>query len=257
MFKRIRIAILLYVLLFVALSGYLTAKRSTDWDQPLWVNVYIAPQSDGGVTSGPLEYLDDFTVIEDFFAAQAARYGVGLDRPFRFNFAGPLSEPLPDLPTQPSLLGVIGWSLAMRWRASTLDWFGDNPTPDITLFVFAHQRKDDVPIERSTGLRKGLIAVAHIFVGRSAHGSNRMVIAHELLHTLGASDKYDPRNNFPLYPIGYADPDRAPRHPQTQAELMAGRVPVAPQDARIPANLNEVVIGPATALEIGWIDQQP
>jgi hypothetical protein len=257
MFKRIRIAVLLYVLLFVALGSYLTAMRSTDWDQPLWVNVYVAPQSAGTVTVGHPESLENLAAIEDFFAAQAARYGIDLDRPVRFNFAGPLREPLPDLPAQPSLFAVMSWSLAMRWRASTLDWFGDEPTPDIVLFVVIHQGEDGVPIERSIGLRKGLIAVAHLLAARSAHGSNLVVIAHELLHTLGATDKYDLRNNLPLHPIGYADPGRDPHHPQTHAELMAGRIPVGPGNARIPANLNEVLIGAATAYEIGWIRNVP
>ena len=54
-----------------------------------------------------------------------------------------------------------------------------------------------------------------------------MVIAHELLHTLGASDKYDPQSLAPIFPDGYAEPDRQPSHPQRMAEIMAGRIPVA------------------------------
>jgi hypothetical protein len=257
MFKRIRVAILLYVLLFVSVGGYLARSRSTDWNEPLWINAYATPAMAG--TSADVQFAgpDELAAIEAFLAAQAVRYGVALDRPFRFNFAGPLSEPLPPLPTSSSVLAAIRWSLAMRWRAAMLDWLGDEPTPDIVLFVTVHAGGDGVSIERSGALRQGLIAVAHIFGDRAARGSNRVVIAHELLHTLGATDKYDPRTNLPLHPVGYADPARIPLHPQVEAELMGGRIPIDRHEAKIPAGLDDVVIGPATAFEIGWLTELP
>ena len=58
-------------------------------------------------------------------------------------------------------------------------------------------------------------------------GSDDMVIAHELLHTLGATDKYDLRTNQPAHPDGFAEPDREPLYPQSFAELMGGRIPVS------------------------------
>jgi hypothetical protein len=36
-------------------------------------------------------------------------------------------------------------------------------------------------------------------------------------------------------------------------ELMAGRVAVSPSDAEIPASLEQMLVGPATAREIGWV----
>jgi len=77
-----------------------------------------------------------------------------------------------------------------------------------------------------------------------------VVIAHELLHTLGATDKYDP-DGQPLYPIGFADFIAEPCYPQSMAEIMAGRIPLSPGKAEIPKNLAETVIGYATAAEIG------
>jgi hypothetical protein len=81
------------------------------------------------------------------------------------------------------------------------------------------------------------------------------VISHELLHTLGATDKYDLINNQPLYPQGYAEPDKEPRYPQELAELMAGRTPLSPSHAEQPESLHDVVIGALTAREINWIKQ--
>jgi len=40
-----------------------------------------------------------------------------------------------------------------------------------------------------------------------------VVIAHELLHTVGATDKYDPATNESSLPEGYAEPDKIPLFP--------------------------------------------
>jgi hypothetical protein len=55
-----------------------------------------------------------------------------------------------------------------------------------------------------------------------------------------------------LHPVGYAEPDRQPLHPQQYAELMGGRIPITGERAEIPESLSEVLIGPETATEIGW-----
>ena len=83
---------------------------------------------------------------------------------------------------------------------------------------------------------------------------NNMVMLHELLHTLGATDKYDLRTDQPLYPDGYAQPELQPRLPQKKAEIMAGRIPLSEHHAEMPERLADVVIGPKTAREIGWIN---
>jgi len=79
-----------------------------------------------------------------------------------------------------------------------------------------------------------------------------VIIARELLHTVGATDKYDPRTNQPAYPDGYAEPGRQPRLPQEYAEIMAGRMPVSESEAEMPRGLENVLIGAKTAQEINW-----
>jgi hypothetical protein len=78
------------------------------------------------------------------------------------------------------------------------------------------------------------------------------VIAHELLHTVGATDKYDFADDAPRFPEGYGNPGQVPLYPQRTAELMAGRRVLAPGQWQQAASLDEVVIGPTTALEIRW-----
>jgi hypothetical protein len=104
----------------------------------------------------------------------------------------------------------------------------------------------------SLGLSKGLVAIAHLYADAGAQGSNQLVVAHELLHTLGATDKYDRATGQPLEPDGLGDPAQSPRYPQQFGEIMAGRVATNARDAVIPGDLTPMLIGPRTAREIGW-----
>ena len=77
------------------------------------------------------------------------------------------------------------------------------------------------------------------------------VFAHELFHTLGATDKYD-ADGVTMIPDGLAEPDLEPRFPQRYVEVMARRRPLAPGKERAPESLRELRVGPLTAREIGW-----
>jgi hypothetical protein len=94
--------------------------------------------------------------------------------------------------------------------------------------------------------------VVHAFADPAMSGSNNIVIAHELLHTVGASDKYDLSSGAPIYPGGFGDRGRQPLYPQDDAEIMAGRRALSEREWEMPRSLREVVVGPETALEIRW-----
>ena len=145
----------------------------------------------------------------------------------------------------------------MRWFVTKLHWTDDRPLPDITLFLLYHSPDIAVTLDRSTALRKGMVALANVFATREMAGANRVIVAHELLHTLGATDKYDLRTTLPLFPHGFANPQRSPLYPQSRAEIMGGRIPVSADEAVVPRQLSRVVVGPATAYEIGWVDAAP
>lgn len=129
----------------------------------------------------------------------------------------------------------------------------EGPKPHVRLYVIYHDPARTDAVAHSVGLEKGLIGVIHAFASRRMAAQNSVIITHELMHTLGASDKYDPATNQPRYPEGYAEPDRSPRFPQELAEIMGGRSPISDSEADIPASLHDVVVGPATAREINWI----
>ncbi len=108
-------------------------------------------------------------------------------------------------------------------------------------------------VPHSVGMQKGLVGVVHAFADREMTRTNNVVIAHEILHTLGASDKYDPETLAPLFPIGYAEPER---EPLSSANVRPKSWPAVTPSTRGPSrcrpSLDEVLVGAATALEIRW-----
>lgn len=254
MFRKLRIAILLLILVFVAMGAWFDRARSTDWNGTLWVAVYpIKADSSGAVDAyvGSLSG-ETFQSIEQFMTREAARYGISLERPVRMELYDRVNRLPPELKPGANVLSRIVWSLRMRywaWRASSGQ---SRPQPDIRLFVLYHDPAISSSLPHSLGLQKGLLGVVHAFASDSMTGSNNIVIAHELLHTLGATDKYDLSNGQPKFPDGIADPERSPLYPQDRAEIMAGQRMVGEQQWDMPESLRDVVVGPKTAGEIQW-----
>jgi len=254
-FGTLRIALLLAVLAFVALGAWLDHARSTDWDGTLRVTVYPVCATSDADTRRYVASLDatSFEDIPVFFAEQASRYGVKLDEPVRIRVstAAPGMPPAP--PAAPGPVSVAIWSLRLRYWAARVAARDPLPTPDIQVFALYHAAAGASAVPDSLGLSKGLMAVAHLYASPNASGSNQVVLAHELLHTLGATDKYDPATGQPIEPAGLGDPGQEPRYPQDTGELMAGRLALSPREAVVPDNLRQMVVGPVTAREIGWV----
>lgn len=254
MFKRLRILALLLVLLFVALNTYFDRVYSTDWDIPLRVTLFPINADGRPATDRYIRELDgvDFAALDSFFEHEARRYGVNLERPIRFTLGARIRELPPPFDPNAGTFSAIVWSLRTRYWAWRAAEHGAGPAPDIDLFVLYHDPEKTQSVPHSVGLQKGLYGIINAFASRDSAGSNDTVIAHETLHTLGATDKYSLGDNQPMHPIGYAQPDRNPLYPQDTAELMGGRIPLSPTESSIPQSLRQVVVGPATALEIGW-----
>ena len=227
---------------------------STRWQDPLWVGVFPA-NADGSEATG--RYIDSlsgqqFADIETFFQHEAHRYGRQVPKPVHVVLYRPLKQLPPQLERGTGALGAAWWSLKLRWFAlRAADTSGQAP-PRVRLFVLFHDPATLTTVPDSHGLQKGLMGIVHAFATPGMAGSNNIVIAHELLHTLGATDKYDPQTGMPLYPSGYANPDQKPLYPQSQAEIMAGTRPLSAQQSAMSTSLEAVVVGPATAREIRW-----
>ena len=251
---NLRLALLVGVLLFVAVGAWLDRRRSRDWDAPLRVTVYVLTAGDDAESRSYAAALDDdsFDHVESFLAEQAGAYGLPLTEPMRVRVSRAARALPPDPGAEPGLVSVMLWSLRMRWWAWRVAAGDPLPPPDIQLFAIYYPEVTGQPLPDSLGLSKGLVAVARLFAGQGSADANQVVIVHELLHTLGASDKYDLRSGRPLVPDGLGDPLQDPVYPQTQGEIMAGRIAVSANRAELPGSLTDMVIGAATAREIGW-----
>ena len=256
MFKAVRISIVLFILFFVAVGTWLTQARSTDWNNSLWVKVYPINADNRPESTKYIANLElrDFDGIESFLTREAAKYAVALPRPVRIELGEPVREQPPQLGNSPNVLNVMLWSLKMRWWANSVTSEQDRIDPDVRIFVRYHAPDNTVRLENSVGLRKGMVGIVNGYASRRHRGKNNVIIAHEFLHTLGATDKYNLASGQPIGPDGLAEPQREPLYPQRFAEIMGGRIALAEDDAVVPKSLNYAVIGPLTAREIKLID---
>jgi len=256
MFKAVRITILLLILAFVSVSTWLTQSRSTDWNNSLWVKIYPINADGSEESARYIGTLDtaDFAGIEEFIARETQRYGRTVSRPVRVELGHEIHEQPPAVGPDFGVLDVMLWSLKMRWWASGTAGDQDAIEPDVRIFVRYHRPQDAYVLENSVGLQKGMVGVVNARASRRHRGINNVVIAHEFLHTLGATDKYDPGNGQPTAPAGLAEPDQSPLYPQKFAEIMGGRIALAADDAIVPQSLKYVLIGPLTASEIRLSD---
>jgi uncharacterized protein (DUF952 family) len=255
-FRRLRILILLFILASVAISTWRAKARVADWHYPLRVAVYPINGDQSKVTQAYISQLqiDVFVPIADFLDNEAKRYDVALryGKPIDLVLAPEVKTQPPMPPNGGNILHNILWSLQFRYWAYRADNLA-GPSAHIRLFVRFFDPATHEVVPNSVGLEQGMMAIANNYASKKFETRNNVVITHELLHTVGAQDKYDPRTNQPLHPHGYAEPDAEKLYPQRWAEIMGGRIPLSPNTAAMPRGLNETLVGDQTAKEIQWI----
>lgn len=258
MLRRLRLALLCLILASVAAAAWRSQARVTGWHSSLHVTAYPIAADDSPATGRYVASLtrDDLAELEAWFDDEFKRYGSALRRPIALNLAPPLTALPPPFPADGGQLTTALWSLHLRfwaWRHAR----APSPAADVRLFLLFHDPARTPTLEHSVGLEKGRIGVVKVFARRSEAPRNAVIVAHELLHTLGADDRYDPVSLQPRWPDGYAEPERQPRWPQTLAEIMGGRIPVDATQAEIPDGLHAARIGTATAAQIGLMAERP
>ena len=246
--------------LFCCLIGVLAFSThqtiySRSWHEPLEVVVYPINGDDSLQTHNYINTLADesFTEIETWISREANRYQLALDKPLQITLGDRVKSLPPALPSDQNVLAVIWWGLKLR------HWVYFN-TPDdrsnlrrVRVFIAYYQGEGDKPLQHSVGLQKGLIGVVHAFALTEQSAQNNIVIAHEILHTVGATDKYT-WSGTPVYPEGFANAGRVPLYPQRYAEIMAGQIPTSSYSSYMASSLRSTQINPITAREIAWIE---
>ncbi|MBF0381288.1 MAG: hypothetical protein HQL69_09730 [Magnetococcales bacterium] len=253
-----RIGFLLIILLIVGEMAISNESRISKWFAPAVVAVHIIAADDSPNTAQFIDSIniDSFLGLEWFFTRNAQLHEFALENPIKLHIIDKKLYTHPPIPPkQPNIFTAIFWSLHMRFWASGIE-YSKELNPDIQLFLLYHDPEITNRVPHSFGLKKGRIGVANLFASHDMSASNKVIIVHELLHTLGATDKYNPANNMPSYPDGYAEPNKNPLYPQVRGEIMGGRIPISSTEATIPFGLSQMDIGSATAKEIYWINGQ-
>lgn len=222
------------------------------WHEPLDVVIYPINGDSTLETHNFIAGLstDSFAEIDQWIAREASRHGLAQSQPLRTVMGNQVKSVPPPLPEESNVIATVWWGLKLRY------WVFRN-TPDdhsnlrrVRVFVSYQQSNDEVP--HSVGLQKGLIGVVHGFSLPEQNAQNNIVIAHEILHTVGATDKYSWAGT-PVFPDGYANPNRLPLFPQRYAEIMAGEIPTSTYSSYMAASLKSTRINAITAREIAWI----
>lgn len=252
-FRRLRILLLLGALAAALSLTWLEQTMVRSWRAPLDVTITPINGDGSAEAAAAIRALEaaDFADVNAFLERELARYGLRRSPAMTLHLRPELGEAPPAPPTDGNVLKIMAWSLKMRWWVYRQS---DSLLPElgrIKLFLLFHAPQDGVALSHSLGLQKGLIGVVHVFADPRQRSQNNIVVAHELLHTLGAGDKYDEAGR-PIYPVGYADPGQPQSVRRYQAEIMAGRLIDGAGRAVMPKSLEQCVIGAETAHEINF-----
>jgi hypothetical protein len=187
-------------------------------------------------------------------ASEYRRYGGRDFTPFSFEVTGPVK--VDQAPPQAHGQGLLGLFTETyeRWR-----WTRDidaragveRGAYDARIYLVMKPAKGGLAFVEGESEYGGRVGVAQADIDPEMIDFALIVAAHELMHTLGASDKYDAEGRA-VFPGGFAEPERLPLYPQPGAEIMARNLPLAPSSERPPNTLDELFVGDATAREVGW-----
>jgi hypothetical protein len=257
-YRNFRVLILLAILAGAAIYTQDQRLSSTSWFKPIDVVIYPINGDGSPKTTDYIQQLGikDFKSIDNFFSHGAKQYHLIAEQPV-ITSLGKTIDSIPPSPPRDrnAVLSVILWSLKLRYWAYQNSPDDKSNNDRIRLYVMFHQATEGQALAHSLGLQKGLIGIIHAYADSKQNQQNAVVMAHEILHTVGATDKYD-GNNQPIYPWGYAKPDQKPLYPQRYAEIMAGRIPISDQSSKMPDTLKFTHVGKKTAEEINWIKTQ-
>lgn len=257
-FKLVRILILSTIFLGLAFYAQQQKLKSRSWTEPLQLTIYPIDAENDPAIAEYIAELDDsvFAPIDDFMRQQSEDYDLIADHPTETHLGSQVEVLPPEAPPPDAgYAAIIKWGIQFRYWVYRNTPDSDSNIRRVRVFVLYHAAAKDKHLPHSLGLDKGLVALVHAFADVDQDQQNNIVIAHEFLHTVGATDKYA-ADTSPVFPDGYADPDQSPLYPQSRAEIMVGRIPLSDTEMRMADSLQECVIGEKTATEINWLREK-
>jgi hypothetical protein len=256
-FFRVRVAVLTLILVGVlvwARRDVLARRGRNAWDHTLHVAVVlleVAPTDPAALAS----IRERSLALEDRLEEEMRRYKPSAPKPFRFSFFGPIGVTVrPPVPEGEGIVALAKQSWDSWHYVRAVDERAgvkaDRFDARIYLVALPPAKASRALVEGQSE-QGGRVGTVEVEMGTDSADFALIVVAHELFHTLGATDKYDEQGRT-LLPLGLAEPDRIPALPQRFVEVMARDRPVGPNDERPPDGLDDMAVGPVTAHEIGW-----
>jgi hypothetical protein len=253
--RHFRLFVLLSVLAGVIVYAWRDVSRRrerNEWQRTLDVAFVVV--TDGDVDADAATTLmTRVPALASRMHEELRRYHPGALKPFAFTTFGPHALPAPVPGTPDGAFGLVKHAYELHRFTSAVDEALHVPSRgfDARLYLVARPPTDQALVEGMSE-HGGRIGLALAELDSETVDTALIVAAHELFHTLGASDRYGPDGRA-LVPFGLAEPSLEPLYPQRFAEIMARNRPLSPTTEARPVNLAEVRVGEATAREIGWV----
>lgn len=254
MWKKIRVTILSLILVYVCISSY--RDLNPNWDSETTIVVHPVNVQNDKFVDQYIKSLKpaDFDKISEFLTQNATHYR-NKDTSIRIVLGSVLKTPPPivDEKVAANIFTTALWSLKFKFYA-LWNMKSEDIGADSVMYLTYYYSKNVDHLERSTALQRGRIGLVNLYGEESMSSMNSVIIAHESLHTFGATDFYDLNTGIPIFPIGYADPNQKPLYPQKKAEIMGGYILLNEQDFTIPNGFDEVVLSRDTARYLKWVE---
>lgn len=255
-FRGLRIAALLALLVLTCLWAVgETRKRGgrQRWKHPLRVDVVLLYR--GAAPAGMDVLQRSVPALERWLTDELHRYRPQshVTRAMSLTVRGPLRvEALPPPPPVEDGLGArVRAYLALRGYLREVDRLAlRGAAGELQLYVIVEPPAARVRF--AEGWNAGERSVVQAAIDGGTVDMALIAMGHELLHTVGASDKYGAAGHAEA-PGGLVEPDLSPRYPQRFAEIMVGERPTGPQEGVEATSLATVRVGLQTAREIRWV----
>lgn len=253
-FRRVRIGVLLLVLAGVGVwaAGVVRKReRRRDWRRPLDAAVVVVTRGavPGQLVTALVRRLD---ALEQLLEAEMRRHRGGDERPFLLQAFGPVpADAAPPEPEGNDLAARVRHYVALRrWRKPIDRQAGDPGRKDVVVYLVVSAAGGRQPrTAEGMAAAGGELGLVETTLDAASVDLALIAVGHELLHLVGASDKYDADGH--ATPAGLVDAARGGS--QQHAEIMVGEIPLGPGRGRLATRLDEVRVGPVTAREIGWV----